>query len=324
MHGGAVTLANRLLEDDFKPDLLLATDMVDVTVLLSLTRERLRNVPLIIYMHENQLNYPWSEQDRDVQQGRDHHYAFINYTSALAADRVVFNSEYHRTAFLTELPRFLRMYPDHRNESTIDQIRGKSVVLPVGLNLSQFDEVESVSYVTDPVVLWNHRWEYDKQPEVFFKTLIKLSEEGHNFKLIVCGECTDVYPDIFDQMRQKLAAHVIHWGYAQDKAEYARLLRMSDILPVTSHQDFFGISVVEAMYCGVYPLMPDRLAFPEHVPQSHRDAILYSTEDELIFKLRELLTRAIPDLGQSEWVRHYDWSKLIGAYDKMLSSVLTN
>ena len=254
-------------------------------------------------MHENQLNYPWSDQDRDVTHGRDHHYAFINYTSALAADRVIFNSEYHREAFLGELPRFLRMYPDHQNQITVSQLEAKAMVLPIGLDLAQFDRVEPQPLAEEPVILWNHRWEYDKQPEVFFDAMLQLSKEGYLFKLIVCGEQTDVYPEIFDAMRAKLEGHILHWGFAEGKEAYVRLLRGSDIMPVHITPGFslvfrqWRLCIVEFIRsCQI------GLAFPEHVPEgTSRLQLLYATNDELlILKLRNLLTRRpMPALSQS-------------------------
>lgn len=99
MHGGAVSLARALESRKEMPDLLLATDMLDVAVFLGLARKRLDGVSTGVYFHENQLTYPWSPQDRDVKKGRDFHYGFINWTTALAADRLFFNSEYNRAVF---------------------------------------------------------------------------------------------------------------------------------------------------------------------------------------------------------------------------------
>jgi Domain of unknown function (DUF3524). len=58
MHGGAVTLARRFLDSGAQPDLLLATDMLDVTTFLALTRHRTARVPVALYFHENQIGYP--------------------------------------------------------------------------------------------------------------------------------------------------------------------------------------------------------------------------------------------------------------------------
>jgi len=67
MHGGAITLAKQFMDMDFSPDLILATDMLDLTTFLSLTKSRTAQVPNALYFHENQLSYPWSNSDRDVQ-----------------------------------------------------------------------------------------------------------------------------------------------------------------------------------------------------------------------------------------------------------------
>ena len=58
MHGGAVTLARRFNRDGWQPDLILATDMLDLTTFLALTRHRIDKLPVALYLHENQLTYP--------------------------------------------------------------------------------------------------------------------------------------------------------------------------------------------------------------------------------------------------------------------------
>ena len=99
MHGGAVTLARHFQKSGCKPDVILASDMLDLTTFLALTRQKTAGLPTALYFHENQLTYPWSPTDVDPAQKRDAHYAFINYTSALTADAVLFNSRYHLDAF---------------------------------------------------------------------------------------------------------------------------------------------------------------------------------------------------------------------------------
>src|SRR5690242_21930973 len=71
MHGGAVTLASRFLAAPHSPDLILATDMLDLTSFLALTREKSARCPCALYFHENQLTYPWSPTDADPAKKRD-------------------------------------------------------------------------------------------------------------------------------------------------------------------------------------------------------------------------------------------------------------
>ena len=90
--------------------------------------------------HENQLTYPWSPNDQDVKLKRDNHYSFINYTSALAADYLLFNSAYHRNAFIGAIPDFLNQFPDATEVGEVDQIKEKSEVLHLGMDLKKFDK----------------------------------------------------------------------------------------------------------------------------------------------------------------------------------------
>ena len=185
MHGGGVTLARRFLESGFRPDLILSTDMLDLTTFLALTREQTHGVTAVLYMHENQLTYPLpadkSKGPMRRQLGeRDHHYAFVNYTSMLAADRVFFNSQYHHDSFFEALPRFLKHFPEYNELNTVGELRVKSVVLPVGVDFGRLkcDEKRGVRSEEVPLIIWNQRWEYDKNPEAFFAALYELADEG--------------------------------------------------------------------------------------------------------------------------------------------------
>ena len=100
MAGGAIPLAQKFLASDFVPDLVLATDMVDLATFLALTRHRLGNVPAVLYMHENQLTYPLPKAKgkgpmRRNWGVRERQYVLINWKAQLAADAIFFNSQHH-------------------------------------------------------------------------------------------------------------------------------------------------------------------------------------------------------------------------------------
>lgn len=323
MHGGAVALAEIFNQLPKKTDVLLATSMLDLTTFLALTRGTSVGIPTVLYLHENQLTYPWSPQDRDVAKNRNHHYSFINYVSALAADYVLFNSSYHRSSFLEALPRFLQQFPDRRGKENVKRITQKSEVLPLGLDLERLDAYRKtgISPSDVPIILWNHRWEYDKCPEEFFQTLFRLKQEGISFRLVVLGEQNDTIPAIFPEAKERLASEILHWGYTPDFETYAQWLWKADILPVTSRQDFFGGSVVEAMYCNCYPLLPHRLAYPGHVPEAYHQTFLY--QGELYPKLEYLLKTwpNIPQIQPRRFVEHYSWGRLINKYDALFTDI---
>lgn len=325
MYGGAVSLAQEFLALKERPDLILATSMLDLSTFLALTRKKSQGIPVALYFHENQITYPWSPDDPDPQLKRDNHYGFINYTSALAADQIFFNSEYHLHSFIESLPGFLRQFPDHKSMETIEGIRAKSKVLYLGLNLSAFDQHRVEVKNEKPILLWNHRWEYDKNPEVFYDVLCYLRKMQLDFQLVLLGESYKDSPAVFQKIQKTFSSEILHVGYAESFAAYANWLWQADILLVTSNQDFFGGSVVEAIYCECIPLLPDRLAYPEHIPLDLKERYLYQNKEELYSKIHRLVI----DKGRhsdkqvlSNFVARYDWSTLAKDYVESLLSTL--
>jgi glycosyltransferase involved in cell wall biosynthesis len=324
MHGGAVTLARQFMASGCDPDLLITSDMLDLTTFLALTRTKTAGLPVALYCHENQLTYPWSPHDADPAQRRDAHYAFINYSSALAADVVLFNSRYHLDAFASQLPEFLKSFPDHHELESLAQLKQKSEILPLGLDLQRLDKYrpEQPKNTGPPLILWNHRWEYDKNPEEFFRALLQLQADDLDFEVAVLGEAYRKYPPIFTEAKQRLGERVVRFGYAEDFADYARWLWRADILPVHSHHDFFGASVVQAIYCNCTPLLPRRLAYTEHLPEAMHDHFIYDDYDDLLGRMRARLCSSAAHAEQLRaHVSRYDWGKLIGHYDERFETL---
>lgn len=319
MHGGAVTLARMYREAGLQPDLILATDMLDLTTFLALTRPETATIPAAIYFHENQLTYPLGPRQRPEWQN---HLAFINYVSALAADRVFFNSRYHLNAFLDELPRLLKHYPDFTELESIERLRAKSEVLPPGLDLRRLDGLKPPQQREGPpLILWNHRWEYDKNPRAFLNALVRLADEGFAFEVALTGENVRQSAEEFEAARDRLGRRVVQYGYVERFEDYARLLWDADVQVSTAYHDFFGLSTVEALYCGCAAFLPRRLNYPDLIPAEYHDRFLYR-EGEIYHVLRRFLTtpETIPaDLRKH--VSRYDWSIQAPDYDRAFAAV---
>tara|TARA_E500000178_G_scaffold74387_1_gene72141 strand:- start:1454 stop:2575 length:1122 start_codon:yes stop_codon:yes gene_type:complete len=322
MHGGAVTLAKRFNKMKCNPDIILCSDMLDLTTFLSLTRTKTNNIPIAIYFHENQLSYPWSPKDRDKMNNRDAHYSFINYSSALSADYVFFNSRFHMNSFLTDLKPFLKHFPDYNEIETIDTIRQKSEVLNIGLDLKKFDKYEEENH-SKPLILWNHRWEYDKNPELFFDTLKLIKKNNHDFDLVVLGENFNQNPQVFDQAKKIFEENIIHWGFAKSFNTYAKWLWKASILPVTSNQEFFGISTIEAIYCNTFPILPNRLSYPELIPNKFHKMIIYNNKNNLYEKIVWAIKNQnkLQQYNFKLFTNQYDWKNMAPVYDKRLTSL---
>ena len=336
MQGGAVTLAEKaraIAAEGFVPDVIFASDMVNLPAFLALTRDLFATTPTVLFFHENQLTYPLPEgRERDMT------YAYINYLSALTADRLVFNSAFHEDEFFSALPDLLRRFPDYTHVGTLPSLREKAEVLHLGIDLAGLDavrpdaEAQRAREAGAPVLLWNHRWEYDKNPEAFFRTVNRLDDAGVPFRLILAGQTFHEQPSAFESGFRRYADRVLHYGYAETFEDYACLLWRSDVVVSTSIHEFFGVSMMEAIACGCHPLLPNRLTYPELVPASlHRPLlhapVLYDTDDELFEILKRVLKGADQRLPASvlrEVVEPLAWSRQIAAYDAMLESVASS
>ncbi|MEM6644662.1 MAG: DUF3524 domain-containing protein [Bacteroidota bacterium] len=334
MHGGAVTLARKAaqaVEHGFAPDLIFASSMVNVPAFLALTRSALPDVPVVVFFHENQLTYPLPEG-----KPRDYTYAYINYLSCLAADRIVFNSQFHFDEFMEALPILLRTFPDYTHLNTVQEIRAKSSVLHLGMDLQSHDAF-AADYtphrwgpgMEPPIVLWNQRWEYDKNPEAFFRLMNRLDDIGCTFRLILAGERFEEQPPEFERAFKRYAERILHYGYAENFEEYSRLLHRADLVVSTSIHEFFGIAVMEAIYCGCHPLLPNRLSYPELIPETlHHPLlhapILYDDDDELFRVMVRILKgeeRPLPVSTLKDIPERLDWRTHGADYDSLFSDV---
>jgi len=321
MRGGAITLAaetEQWVEEHGRPDLLLATDMLDLPAYLGATRRFLNGVPVALYFHESQFTYPWSPQLRpDLQ------YAYVNWSSMQAADLVLFNSAFHRDVVFEELPRFLGQFPDCRHTELIPGVREKSLVLHVGVDLSRLDSVPDGRTAGPPMILWNQRWEHDKDPAAFFSAMFDLADDGYDFRLAVCGENFRQVPEEFAEAGKRLVDRLIHFGFAETD-DYLNLLRSADLVVSTALHEFFGIAVVEAAYAGALPVLPDRLSYPEIMPPGIHHRVLYG-DGELLSSIRRELadpTDRSSIVGQArDAVGRFDWANIVGEYDERLSSI---
>lgn len=315
MHGSAVTFAEMIEKSGEKFDTIIVSSLTDAALLKSLLLPGMPQTRFVTYFHENQLSYPWSENDKEPCKS-DMHYAFINFTSALVSDLALFNSEFNRESFFAALENFLRSFPDNRLTGRIDGIYKKSKVLYPGVNMIPKSPDKNNNCLK---ILWNHRWEYDKDPETFFETMFRMKEAGIPFKLVVLGEKKSTSPEIFKIAREKLQNEIIYFGYAENYDEYKKLVANCDIQPVTSKHEFFGISVLEAASARVIPILPKRLSYPEIFPPEKFGCLFY--ESGKLFDFIENFSKS-PDFSildeVSERAALFAWNNFKQNTEKLL------
>jgi glycosyltransferase involved in cell wall biosynthesis len=152
---------------------------------------------------------------------------------------------------------------------------------------------------------------------MFFEALTALDARGVDFRVIVVGEHIDPQAPEFVAARERLAPRILAWGYAPDLAAYCRLLWQADIVVSTAIQEFFGLSLIEAMYCGCVPILPRRLSYPELLPAEHHAVCLYDDQNDLVEKLHAALRNlgALRTRDFRSVAAQYDWRRMAPRYD---------
>ncbi len=273
--------------------------------------------PALVYFHENQITYPLAPGEAlDVQFG------FTDITTGLAADMILFNSHTHMETFFGALPGFLRMMPEYRPGWVVGDIQKKTGVLSPGCRFSAGPPRLMPPEAGPPLIIWNHRWEYDKNPEDFFNALDTVHKQGLDFRLALLGENFQVMPKAFISAKKRFNSQLVQYGYVDSRHEYIDWLRRGNIVISTAHQENFGISVVEAIRHGCLPLLPDRLAYPEILPEAYHTAFLYRDQADLTAKLARLITEGHAmqreQQALADVMGRYAWETIIPDYDKLL------
>jgi glycosyltransferase involved in cell wall biosynthesis len=328
MRGAALYFAHKI-PNPARYDGLLVTGLMSLSDLKALWGGACP--PALLYLHESQLTYPLAPGE-----SMDYQFGFTDITSALASERVLFNSRTHFRGFFDHLPRFLRMMPEYVPAWAVPAIRAKSEVLHPGCRFEPGEETPPRGPASGPqeppLIIWNHRWEFDKNPAAFFAALDAMVRRHVEFRLCLLGESYRTVPKEFLAARRRLGRRIVHYGYLPARKEYLSWLAKGDLVVSTALQENFGIAVVEAVHAGCTPLLPRRLSYPELVPSALQADFLYRDDRELPRRLETML-RALASGDEKLRARtralaraldRYAWKNMIPAYDEALSALASS
>jgi glycosyltransferase involved in cell wall biosynthesis len=314
MLGSALHIAENIPPLD-KYDGIIITDLFNLSDFKALVGTPCP--PVLAYFHENQITYPQPPGDKGAFQ-----LGIINITTALVADMVVFNSKMHRDSFLNAIPGFLRRGRDYGPEQVAEKIREKSTVLYPGITLEIENNIDIKQQTDPPLIVWNHRWGFDKNYEMYFKVLEELNKMELDFHLAIMGENFGMIPEQFKTAEKQYKDRILQFGYVPSRQEYEKWLRRGAIVISTAMQENFGMSVIEAIIMGCIPLLPDRLSYPEILPKEFHEHFLYKNIDDLIekfFRITSDYKRYEETQNRlAQKMRSFLWGNVVEEYDRVL------
>ena len=313
------------LEENY--DLLVATSMTDLATLRGLV-PALAAVPSVLYFHENQFDYPQTGQQHNLIEAQ-----MTSIYSALAADCIVFNSQYNHDSFMAGCAALLHRLPDHVPPQVVPRLQQKAAVLPVPFDDGGFVPVTpewpgpSRHPSAPPLrVVWVGRFEHDKGADGLLRILRHLEAMNVEYELAMTGQQFRQWPVVFDEIQAAFGHRLVHVGFVPSHARYQALLQASDIVLSTAQHEFQGLAVMEAVARNCLPLVPARLVYPEIYPahccyESHpddpeREAVSAAAQIAFAAQRRPVVDAPLPDISA------YSLRRLLPRYEQLFRSVV--
>lgn len=178
----------------------------------------------------------------------------------LAADAVVYNSDH--TYKMAE-----ESFSGYLNSGQMAELKAKSRVLRFGLVTGTEPQAPEATSDTKPVIVYNHRFESYKQPDVTAAVLKDL-RGTYDFQVWVtqaAGQRTSDFP--FDKQ-----------VFAPSRNDYLRNIAVPAINTINSVHETFCIALLDSIMLGHLVVAPNAVTFPELVPKGY--PYLFNSVDE--------------------------------------------
>lgn len=245
-------------------DVVLATSMVDLATLRGLVPS-LAACRTLLYFHENQFAYPEGRNQTSIVEPQ-----MVSLYSALAADGLLFNSQFNRDSFLDGCATLLAKLPDYVPPGVAEGLLAKSSVVPVpitgmdsGKTTMRWPGSSRQKASSTLRLTWLGRFEYDKGPDRLLGVLQALERMGVDYELAIVGQQFRSLPAAFESLANDYAHRLVHLGFIAENDQFLAFLGETDIALSTALHEFQGLALIEAAAAGAIPVVPARQAYPE-------------------------------------------------------------
>lgn len=219
---------------------------------------------------------------------------------------------------------------DERISSKPLNLNKREIVLPLGLNFEEYrnyidsQKLQSGLPRNDgkKIILFMSRIDPKKGLDIFVNSVIKLKKNRDDFVVIIAGSGDKHYErKIKERVRSANLDEIISFpGFIEGKEKY-QMLYKADLFVLPSYNENFGISVIEAMLCGVTVVISNKVAIYREIRERNAAYIVETDENSLYDGLNDLLDdenlrNELAENGKKIVDDYYDIGKVV---DKMIN-----
>ncbi|MBP7217035.1 MAG: glycosyltransferase [Candidatus Omnitrophica bacterium] len=217
-------------------------------------------------------------------------------------------------------------------------LKDKGVVARCGVDEGQSEGVSQFGLFRkkhnipeeEKIILFLGRLHFKKGLDILLSAFAKVSRDFPDAVLVIAGPDNDRYGATLRRLvhRSGLSHQVIFTGMLEGK-EKLSALRDSNIFVLPSYSESFGISVIEAMSCGLPVVISDRVGIFHEVKQARAGVVVSCSTECLYQQLVALLydERCCRDMGKNgkQLVReHFTWDHAAAELMQLYKQILEN
>ena len=211
------------------------------------------------------------------------------------------------------------------------KLPGKAVVMLLGLDVEEFETLPEPGtfrrlfpQLSDqPFVLFLGRLDYKKGLDILIPAFADANLQ--NVKLVLAGPDRDGYEPTVRRLVEQhhLQDRVIFTGMLRGRDRLAAYVDAS-LFTLTSYQENFGITVIEAMACGCPVLISDQVNMFSQVKEAGRvvAANREATKVALVEMMNDPILKDMGKNGRDFAIRKYDWNAIAGDWVKVYREII--
>jgi len=224
-----------------------------------------------------------------------------------------------------------------REEAEHFGIRAPGVIIPLGLEEDDSNLPRPAAFREQhpqidrrKIVLFMSRLHPVKGLELVIEALKSLSGGRDDFVLVIAGEGSRAYEEKLRHMVQSsgLSNRVIFAGFVDGETKRA-LLSDADIFVLPSHQENFGMAIVEAMAAGLPVIVSDQVNIHHEIRDAGAGLVSRLDSAELVPAMKRLLDddslrRQMGELARNLVEERFRWPHIAPRLIELYQSTLTS